>query len=437
MPPILALILCTWMVIVLLRVEKRDSPDVSGASWIAVLWLAHCASKPLGVWFQSTAADDAAGSFLDQLWLIALLLLSFVTLARRGFNWSEAISGNAGFAILLGYMLVSILWSEIPFPSFKRWIREAQALVTAFLVLSEPDPKRALSSIFRRLIFILLPFSIMLIKYYPYLGVDYANWSGKQMWIGVTLQKNGLGRLCMFSAFFLLWRLVEVHRATPKELRDKHQIYADVSMLALALYMFKGPPNAFSATATASMLVGLGLYVGIKRLRRMGILLPSLFYAIAILAVVIYGIITPFVGGTSVAGVAGSFGRDETLTGRTDTWEEVLPSVRANPILGVGFGAFWTPAIVANVMQKEAHSGYLDVLLDLGFLGSVVIAMLLANVAVRARRESTTDFAWGTLCYCIAFMAAVHNITESSINTLRSQLTACVLLLAVTCGTRR
>jgi hypothetical protein len=99
-------------------------------------------------------------------------------------------------------MLSSIFWSDMPFISFKRWVKELVAVVMTFFVLSESDPRKALQSIFRRTIYILIPFSYILINYFPEYGREYGRWSGGQMWIGVALQKNGLGRLCVFSAFF-------------------------------------------------------------------------------------------------------------------------------------------------------------------------------------------------------------------------------------------
>ena len=114
---------------------------------------------------------------------------------------------NRWLVLLISYMLVSILWSDIPFVAFKRWVREFTAVIMALLVLSEPAPRQALESVLRRTVYVLIPFSVLLIKYFPDLGVIYSRWTGEIQWIGVTLQKNGLGRLCLISAFFLVWTL--------------------------------------------------------------------------------------------------------------------------------------------------------------------------------------------------------------------------------------
>ena len=41
------------------------------------------------------------------------------------------------------------------------------------------------------------------------------------------------------------------------------------------------------------------------------------------------------------------------------------------------------------------------------------------------------DFYWNSLWICYLFMAVIHNITESSLNTMTSQMTATIVFIAV------
>ena len=75
-------------------------------------------------------------------------------------------------------MLLSTLWSDITPIAIRRWVREVIVLVMALVIMSEANPRQALESVLRRSAYILIPFSLMLIKYYPALGVEYARWSG-------------------------------------------------------------------------------------------------------------------------------------------------------------------------------------------------------------------------------------------------------------------
>src|SRR6266496_2926134 len=191
MPPALVLLACTCFVLFLLRFDLNQQPKVSRALWIPTIWMVICGSKPLSIWFGF--GYDESGSALDRVVLSGLLLAGWFILVRRRLDWSSAFKDNVWLMLLLFYMLMSILWSETPGVSFKRWFRELGSIIMALLVLTERSPRQAVESLLRRTVYILIPFSLLLIKYFPNLGVAYGRWSGEQMWVGVTLQKNGLG----------------------------------------------------------------------------------------------------------------------------------------------------------------------------------------------------------------------------------------------------
>jgi len=206
MPPALALLLCIVFVLSLLRLERKQAPDVSWALWIPTIWMLYSASKPLAIWFG--VEGDADGSPLDRRFLLGLFCLGMMLLVQRRNDWGSLIKENTWLFLLIGYMLISILLSDIKFISFKRWFRELIVLIMALVVLSERNPREAMVCVIRRSMYILIPFSVLLIKYFREYGVQYGRWSGEVMWVGVAQQKNGLGRLCMIAAFFFVWSLV-------------------------------------------------------------------------------------------------------------------------------------------------------------------------------------------------------------------------------------
>ena len=137
------------------------------------------------------------------------------------------------------------------------------------------------------------------------------------------------------------------------------------------------------------------------------------------------------VGGATVSGFTSTLGRDATLTGRTDIWAGVLPFVEQSPLLGSGFDVFWTPEIIAAHEIGEAHNGYLEVLLHLGSIGLLLTTMFLLSCGRKFQKILSYDFDWGSLCLCMLLMTVLHNITESSINSFTTHLTALVVFLAV------
>lgn len=206
MPPKIALIACMVFIIWLLRIESKENTVLSPALWVPTFWLLIMGSRPVGRWFNPTSVgSDAAGSPYDRFVLTMLILLALWVLSRRKINWSLLLKDNLWLILLYVYLGLSVLWSDFPFSSFKRWIKIFGAIPMALMILSEKQPLQALESVLRRCAYVLIPLSLVLIKYFPNYGVVYSRWEGTRMATGVTTHKNSLGVLCTLLAFFLIW----------------------------------------------------------------------------------------------------------------------------------------------------------------------------------------------------------------------------------------
>jgi exopolysaccharide production protein ExoQ len=425
-----ALLLCTLLVFYLLRYERRQS-KVSSAMWIPTIWMFSIVTKPLAAWFGAGIESVEEGSPLDRLFVSGVLCLGLLILARRKLDWRSVMNENAWLILLIAYMLISILWSDVLFISFKRWSRELTAVIMALIVLTDPDPRQAMESLFRRTAYTLIPFSIVLIRYFPQYGLQY-HWSGEKLWVGVTSQKNSLGLLCLISAFFFVWTLTR--RWKGKEIyAHKFQTLIEMVFLALTLWLLKGPSDkAGSATAFITLSIGLAAFAGLLWLKKHRLYLSPGVLIVITGSIMALGTITPFSQGSSVAGFTSLVNRNETFTGRTDIWDVLVPIAKLRPVLGCGFGGFWTSQTEAQATVNEAHSGYLEVVLQLGFVGLLITSMFLLSFGAKAARGLTYDYDWASLCICLLLMAAVHNISEASLGSFTKYLMAMVLLLAVT-----
>jgi exopolysaccharide production protein ExoQ len=432
MPPPVALLFCTVFVGFLLRLDHKQAQGLSRSLWIPSIWALVAFSKPLAIWFGSRSESSMeAGSPLDRAFLIVLLGLAILVLSRRGFDWLGAIRENRWAMLLVGFMLISILWSSIPLISFKRWTRDFIVVMMAFMILSESDPRRALLTILRRLTYVLIPYSLLLIKYFPKYGIQYGRWSGARMWVGVGLQKNHLALLCIISAVFLVWTLIR--RWSGRDIPVvKYQTLIEIFLLILIMLLLMGPRVTLTYSATSTVVLALAMFAlsGLYLLRNRGSALSSKALKIFVITIIIYGSITPFLGRLSILDVSSVLNRDATLTGRSDIWASLVPFALNRPVLGHGFGGFWTSEMRAIAMSN-AHNGYLDVILNLGFAGLVFVSIFLISCCQKAHRTITEDFDWGVLFVCYLLMAVVHNIAESTISTLTSSLTAVVLFLSV------
>ncbi|HEX8949660.1 MAG TPA: O-antigen ligase family protein [Dissulfurispiraceae bacterium] len=369
---------------------------------------------------------------MDRVVLSGLICLGMFLIAVRKGDWIGTIKENSWLFLLVAYMLASSLWSEVPYISFKRWTRELGTIVMALLILTERDPRRAVQSVIRRSVYLLVPFSLLLIKYFPEYGVDFNRWTGERMWVGVTLQKNGLGRLCLISIFYLFWTLIvrRRRRVTPV---SRFQTHAEVLVLLIALFLLKGPPGVYPATAVVALCAGIAAFLFLKRMEKRHISLGATTLTVMIALLIVFGCATVIAGGSTVSEFSPVVGRSETLTGRTDIWARLLPFFEKSPFLGYGFGSFWAPVIQEHVFGlKEAHNGYLDVSLGLGVVGLFLTSMFLLSFARKAQRVLTYDHDWASLCICYLLMALIHNIAESSFDSFVRHFMSVLLFLSVT-----
>jgi hypothetical protein len=58
----------------------------------------------------------------------------------------------------------------------------------------------------------------------------------------------------------------------------------------------------------------------------------------------------------------------------------------------------------------EAHNGYLEVVLALGFIGLTLWGIFLLSCCRKAQRMLFDDYDWGSLWICFLFMSLIHNI---------------------------
>jgi O-antigen ligase len=426
------LALCTFFVIFLLRLDREQSPNVTPALWIPTIWMLYIASKPIGIWLGADSLNSDAGSPKDLVFLTVLILFALVVIVRRGVDWARALRENAWLAALLAFMLISVAWSDIPGTSFKRWVREFQAILMAFVVISEPSPRAALECLLRRTTYILIPFSLVLIKYFAIYGVQYGIWSGELMWVGVAQQKNSLGWLCIISGIFLIWSVIR------RWLKDsppawRFQTHFDVLILLLTFYLLGGPRHSlfYSATSTYAFMAGLIICAWIYLRKKSGKSVKEVFLLAMIAIPIVLGVAAVFLGGSNISSFASVAGRDATLTGRTEVWASLMPVFKQNPLLGKGFGGFWTPRTKNIFRITGAHSGYLDVLLGTGFVGLILTSIVLLSFCRKAHKAISEDFYWGLLGFCYLIMTVIHNIGESSIDSFTSPLTAIVLFFAM------
>lgn len=391
-------------------------------------------SRDLGYWLGQGESDPATGSPLGRGILLPLLCLALVTLLKRRFDWYSAIKVNIWSIVLLSYMFLSIFWSEgAPLTYFKRWFKEVTAMVMAFLILSEVEPRKALQSILTRSVYVLIPLSLILVLCFPEHGIE--SFGEGEMWVGVTGHKNALGRLCYISVFFLSWSLL-TRRQEQCVPATRYKAYMDVVIVGMALFLMKGPGlmKSMSVASFAVLMVGLTMLCGLLFVKRFQHYLGLNVLRAAIVGIIVLGTAAVFIGGLVFGGeIVSTFGREETLTGRTAIWAQVLPFAMKEPIIGYGIGTFWATdaAKAAFYNLPHAHNGYLETILTYGFIGLFLVSMFLLSSCRKAHASMQFDYAWGSLWIGFLFMIVTHSIAEASTVSFTTLQMAIILCLTV------
>jgi len=440
----IATVVCLAFVARLLKIDRAAGPELSKALWVPTMWFLYCASRPLDEWFQTGPYIEGGGeaietgSMVDRYFLSVLLMVGLGILHRRRINWPQTVRNNFWLFSLLLFMLVSILWSDFLYVSFKRWVRTAGTVIMALVVLSEAEPYEAMLAVLRRTMYCVIPFSILLAKYFPRLGVSFGRTSGMPMYIGVTVSKNTLGEVCMLAIFLCIWSFI-VRRDNADGARGvRGQSSSEFVLMILASLLLKGPSGygatqaIYSATSIAVLAIGLGLFFLMRRFRTS----PGQFGAWMMVLLTGGGIVLLALNllDASPMGLAVRLlGRSETLTGRSDLiWDTLLPIAWQHPVVGLGYGAFWiTPVPGLSLDVNEAHNGYLDVFIELGTLGLILVALVVVDYARKARLEFEEHFHWAAFRLCFLFMFLLHNWTETTFVRSREILWNLFVIFAV------
>jgi exopolysaccharide production protein ExoQ len=433
MSPNLASLACCCIIVTAYVLNYDRKEQAARALWIPVAWLTICASRMVSQWISGeymgivqSGQEFADGNSLDAFIFAALLAAGLVVLVARRRRVITLLRGNAPLLIFLGYCLISVVWSDYPFVAFKRWIKAIGDLVMVLILFTDAHPTAATKRLFARGGFLLIPLSILFIRYYPSIGRAYSDWTGDPYNIGVATGKNGLGFVCLIFGLGSLWFLLETIRRGDRG-HKLGPILAHGGILVLTLWLFH---MAHSATSFSCFLIG-GVLMAATRLRLV-IRKPALIYFISLtlLFVVVYGLFL-----NPGAGLTEAVGRDSTLTGRTALWGLVLP-MAGNRFLGVGYESFWLGPRLEQIWKmnwehpNQAHNGYLEVYLDLGWVG----LLLLGFVIVYGYRGAIRSLRWnpelGRLKLALLIVALIYNLTEHAFRELHPVWIA--FLLAVT-----
>jgi O-antigen ligase len=394
--------------------DARNREATSGALWIPVLWIAitgsrfvsHWLTLGSGQWGVTTSAD---GSPVDAIYFGLVIAAGIVVLARRGVSLSILARYNVWFALFLLYSLAAVAWSDFPFVAFKRYVKILGHPIVALIIATDPRPEEAFRTVLRRCAYLLMPFSILFIKYFPEYGRYFSLWTGEGYSAGVTMNKNELGCLGMIFVIFFASNLLRVGAIAGRR-RRREEYLVTLLLLFMSGWLLL---QARSSTALAGSVLGVGVLIVLwngPTIRRHVAL--SALTGLLLLGILEFAF-DPY------KAVVQSLGRDPTLTDRTKLWGDVLPMV-ASPLLGAGFESFWLGDRLEALWRKwhwqpnQAHNGYIETYLNLGVIGLALLLGVLLAAFRGIASQLRTDRGLPSLYMAFLVVILVYNYTEAT-----------------------
>lgn len=341
-------------------------------------------------------------SYLVRAWPAWLALLSLICLAFASKYWSIAPDVTQRRVIAMAMTGIFAVYLGTVF--YGRHLPRVMMHATLFMAMGS-------------LVFVFL---------FPSIGVHSDVNAG--LWRGMWYEKNQMGLVMVAGATACAAVLAIGGR--------------DWALAAAGLFLSSLLVLATqSKTSLLCLILGVGTIGGIWALRRGGAVLAVIGLWFAVVLGGAFAMLVIFDSGALLE----ALGKDPTLTGRTDIWEALMRKVAERPWTGFGYQAFWgRDSIPADQIRQEtgwdvpsAHNGWIDLLVELGWPGAVLVGTLMASAflggLLRLGKDGVAE-GWFSLAYLTVFF--LLSTSESVLLTHQSLpwvLFLCILTRTI-CG---
>lgn len=370
-------------------------------------WLIVTSGAIFPLFIQGAEADLTAGQRAElRLLLLPCLAMAPLLLILRFRGMVSLFLRNPVLIMLTLWISLSILWSIDADITARRTLSFVINTVIACYLVLHRDLDWMLRILSWCMVLLLLS-SVIIILLFPALGARPDDSGLVRGLNGAFMHKNSMGETIVFSIiiFFAAYK----KQAVPNVI--------SLGGLFLALLMLV-PTGATTSIVVAIAVLAVQGWLQAGRLpfeQR-----ATLFAFGTALACVVFGALV-----LNPDAVFAAFGRDATLTGRTDIWPYVLSMSAQRPILGYGYASFWEAEAIASYVQTvfqwsipTAHNGYLDVMLGLGWIGLMLLIAFFCTIIFRLitrskhLESSVIAYALPSLVYYVIF-----NVVESAFFT--------------------
>jgi len=305
---------------------------------------------------------------------------------------------------LLAYLAfagMSVLWAFNPQLAFVRFSQESMIIICmvlpALLAARNVDMMRGVFLCFAMAALV----NIFFVMFRPPLEIKFATWG----YTGYFTGKNYLGECAGITVMLSLHELLHPGR--------RRALSIVVAIMALTLLIASNSKTALGLVILTPVLAWL-----ILKLRDAA----GLSVAVIVLSVPLLWSVQSPVTGFNVERLSYMLYGDPTFTGRTTIWDFAHSEIAKKPIAGWGYQSFWlagpnAPSIVdAPGWVKDmpnAHNGYLDAMVELGYIGFILLVSFLLTTLHAAGRMADRDRGRAWVVLSIMLYIIITNGLES------------------------
>ncbi len=262
---------------------------------------------------------------------------------------------------------------------------------------------------------------LIMVFFFPQYGIVH---SARDLgsWQGIYIDRNTFAK----STVFLLSPMLVIGR-------QKFTVFRSLFILLISFSIFKAHTATAIIVLLAYLLVMAGIHLSGRFERRSATLVISAFASVILILFTL--------GDTYLSTLLGLFGRDASLSGRTEIWGSVISSILKQPILGYGYYAFWlglhgesaNTILATHWVFSYAHNGILEIFLQLGVVGAALLCatflQAVRNAVYCLKRPRTVGVDW---LVGIIVLTAFYNIDEGTLMFPNEILS--ILYIVACCG---
>lgn len=362
----------------------------------------------------STVLDT---SYAEGTWQLPVVFGSVYLIAawllwmNRETAWRNLRTVNPFLLLMLAWSACSILWSPYPVTTFKRVVQIAGFIMVGLAIAPPVSNMSKFATTVMATFTPLLVVCFFVSLLVPQIGVDYELGAA---WRGIFWHKNLQGVVSAFTV--VLWL---------RELRTRRLDWR----ICVAAILFTLVMLVLAKSTTSLITASLGSFIYLYLARRYlanshvsTIIVLGALSAAVLMLHFFYSVEGRLPRWEEIAGpVASLLNKSTDLTGRTEIWQLVLLEVARHPWHGIGYGAFWLGVggpsqyiyDAMHFIPLQAHSGYLDMLNELGLIGVALMVGFIIVHATQLLRLMRVDRSEAAFHWAFFVLVLVGNISES------------------------